>query len=156
MSDSLTLHMLVGPCGSGKTTLSTKLLKELGHAVLISPDALREDLTGDMNDQSKNGFIFNSLIPIRINGAHIQDKHIVYDATCYNRKNRKGIIEHAREQGYQIVVHIFRTPIEVCKARNAARERKVPDSVIDRQFENWQEPELSEGIDRIVEVPYIP
>lgn len=155
MSDILTFHMLVGPCGAGKSTYSAKLLKELSHASLVCPDNIREELTGDVADQSKNGFIFNSVVPIRINGAHGQRKHVVYDATCYNRKNRKSIIEHAREQGYQIVAHIFRTPIEVCQARNAARDRKVPASVIERQFENWQEPELSEGIDRIVEVPHV-
>lgn len=149
---TLTLFMLVGPCGSGKTVYANQLVKDTPDTVLISPDNLREELSGDMNDQSRNAFIFNKLVPIRMNGAHIQRKNIVYDATCYNRKNRKGIIEHAKGLGYQIEAHVFRTPIEVCKARNTVRTRVVPDFVIDNQFAKWQEPELSEGIDRIVEV----
>ncbi len=123
---SLLFTMLIGPCGAGKTTYAAELLKR-PDTHLLSPDALRDELSGF---------------------------HCVYDATCYNRKNRKGIIAHAQFLGYEIEAHVFRTPIEVCKARNAGRERRVPDEVIDRQFARWQEPELSEGFARIVEVPH--
>lgn len=124
--------------------------------VILSPDTLREELMGDMSDQSRNGFIFKHLVPIRLNGMHALKKHVIFDATSVSRKNRKDLIKHAKWLGYQIEAHVFRTPIDVCKARNAARARVVPDVVIDKMFAGWQEPELSEGIDRIVEVPFVP
>lgn len=154
---NLTLIILVAPSASGKSTYAAKLLdkfKANGElASVLCPDALREELTGNINDQSRNGFIFNQLVPIRINGAWARREHVVFDATSVSKKARKSIIGYARANGYEVEAHVFRVPIEVCKARNAARERRVPDSVIDRQFAQFQEPELSEGIDRIVEVP---
>lgn len=123
-------------------------------SALISPDLLRLELSGDVSDQSKNGFIFNQLIPIRMNGAHAQGRCILYDATNTTRKSRKEIIKHAKWLGYEVEAHVFHVPIDVCKARNAARARHVPEPVIDRQFAQWQEPSLDEGIDRIVVVPF--
>jgi hypothetical protein len=41
------------------------------------------------------------------------------------------------------------TPIEVCLERNAQRERKVPEFVIDRMYRNFNIPQLYEGFDDI-------
>ncbi len=154
----LTLFMTCGPVGSGKSTYVAALLgqKTLSLSALISPDLLRLELSGDVSDQSKNGFIFDKLIPIRMTGARALHQCIVYDATNTTHKARKSIIEHAKYLGYQVEAHVFRVPIDVCKARNAARARVVPEFVIDRQFAQWQDPTLEEGIDRIVEVPFVP
>lgn len=145
--------MLIGPSGAGKSTYATSLLKQPDMA-LLSPDELRLELTGNMSDQSKNGFIFNTLLPIRMNGLHGKRVNIVYDATNPDKKSRRAIVEHAHFLGYQVEAHVFRTPIEVCKVRNAARERKVPDFVIDKQFARWAEPTLDEGFTKIVEATH--
>ncbi len=152
---SLTLHLLVAPSASGKSTYA-KILLERPRTCLVSPDLMREELTGDMSDQSKNGFIFGTLLFIRLNGASARNENVVLDATNTTRKARKTIIEHAKGLGYRIEAHVFRVPIEVCKARNAARARQVPLDVIERQFAQWQEPNLDEGLDAIVEVPFVP
>jgi predicted kinase len=146
----LTLTLLVGCSGSGKSTYAATLLNP--DTLIICPDSIRGELSGDENDQSWNGLIFSRIIPIRIHGAWIQRKHVVLDATNYCRKNRKGIIERAKECGYRVEAHVLRVPIEVCKARNAGRSRVVPESVIDNQFTRWQEPSLDEGIDEVREV----
>lgn len=143
--------LLCGPSGSGKSTYAATLLQRPNTA-LLSPDELRLELTGDMSNQSKNGFIFNTLLYTRMNGFHNRRVNLVYDATNPAKKDRRPIIEHAKGLGYQIEAHVFRTPIEVCKARNAARTRVVPDEVIDRQFARFAEPTLDEGFSRIVEV----
>lgn len=153
----LTLIMTCGPVGSGKSTyIENLLLTSLVDAMVLSPDALRKELTGNVSDQSKNGFIFSQLLPIRMNGAHALGSNILYDATNTTRKARKEIVKHAKWLGYEVEAHVFRVPIDVCKARNAARERVVPNDVIDRQFAQWQDPTLEEGFSRIVEVPYVP
>ena len=151
----LTVFLLCCPSGGGKSTYAARLLDIMtawqSPTVIICPDNLREELTGDINDQSRNHFIFTQLVPIRMNGAHSLGKHIIFDATNTSRKARKGIIEHAKFLGYKIEAHVFHVPIEVCKARNAGRSRVIPEFVIDRQFAQWHEPSLDEGVDRIVE-----
>lgn len=147
---SLTLHLICAPSGSGKSIYAATFLNP--DIVLICPDSIRGELSGDENDQSRNHLIFSHIIPIRIHGAWIQRKHVVFDATNVTRKNRKGIIERAKEVGYRVEAHVLRVPIEVCKARNAGRTRQVPVSVIDSQFARWQEPSLDEGIDEVREV----
>lgn len=151
----LTLYLLCAPSASGKSTYAQTLLAR-PDTVLVSPDLMRAELMGDINDQSRNGVIFSTLLPIRLNGACAIRRHVVLDATNTSRKSRKAIIEHATGLGYQIEAHVFHVPIDVCKARNAARERIVPNDVIDRQFAQWQEPTLEEGFSQIVNVPYVP
>lgn len=153
----LTLIMLVGAPGCGKSTYAESLLAmSTTDMAILSPDALRKEMTGDVSNHSKDGWIFSHLIPIRLNGLHSRRFNVVFDATSYCRRNRKDIIKHAKWLGYEVEAHVFRVPIDVCKARNAARARVVPSSVIEKQFAQWQEPTLEEGFTRIVEVPYSP
>lgn len=148
----LTIVILVGASGSGKTTYANQLLASVRDSYHLSPDECRLELTGDMSDQTRNGFIFNTLVPIRMNGAHARKLNIVFDATNPSKKARKEIIKHAKKLGYRVEAHVFRVPIEVCIARNEARTRVVPTEVIMRQFAQFQEPTLDEGLDAIVEV----
>lgn len=52
----------------------------------------------------------------------------------------KSTIAELERAGYDITIVTVHPPIEVCKARNAARERQVPEHVIDRM---WQAIEAS-------------
>jgi len=142
--------MCQGLPASGKTTYARRLVEEGYH--LISSDQIREELTGDMTDQSWNAMIFNDIIPIRIVGAWASRREVVYDATSYCRDRRKDIIRQAKRCGYKVYVHVLRVPLEECLKRNEARERKVPEHVIQRMHDNWEDPSLDEGIDGIVEV----
>lgn len=147
----LRFYLIAGIPGSGKSTYAAHLAAKTG-AIIVCPDDLRLEYTGNTSDQSRNHFIFSTLVPCRIVGAKVQGKSCILDATNMTRKNRKGLIALAREQDYVIEAHIMATPIEVCKARNAARERKVPVEVIDRMFRQWVIPTLGEGFDLVVEV----
>lgn len=151
--DSLTLFLICAPSGSGKSTYAEILLLSCVQDIrIICPDKMREELTGDMSDQSCNGFIFSELVPTRIGEARMEGEHIILDATNTTRKGRKAIVRYAKELGYRVEAHVLRVPIEVCQARNAARSRVIPSEVIERQFAQWQEPTLDEGIDEVVEV----
>jgi predicted kinase len=145
-----TIIVLAGPSGSGKSTYADKIAKERGF-VVISPDECRKELTGDASDQSKNAFIFNTLLPIRINGAHTQGMGAIIDATSTTRKARKLLIDYAKVAGYtRIECHVVHADEATCQARNAARERVVPQKIISQQFARWQEPSIEEGFDQIV------
>ena len=47
-----TLWVLVGLSGSGKSTTAAKLAAEYPNTVIVSSDAIREELTGSVEDQS--------------------------------------------------------------------------------------------------------
>ena len=49
--------MLVGLPGSGKSTIARQL-NDIYGTIIVSPDIIRKDLTGDMNDQSRNTEVF--------------------------------------------------------------------------------------------------
>lgn len=152
-------NAMMGTPGSGKTTYLRGLCSANPEWTYICPDHLRAEVNkGDESNQSKDGFIFTTLIPTRIVGAWIQRKTVAYDATNVHRKARKQILEFAKEQGYRTVLHVMKTPFDVCRERNAARSRVVPGWVLDKMEAKWQEPDLATEpyIDEIVFVPYVP
>lgn len=146
------LILLMGLPGSGKSTYATTLLTRYPNAALICPDTLREEVTGSESDLSRDGFIWTHLIPIRMNGAALNQRPIIFDATMVSRKARKPIIAHAKELGYRVAVHVVRTSFDECVKRNASRTRQVPVEVIERMRDRWADPTLDEGIDEIVSV----
>ncbi len=145
--------------GAGKSTHLRALHAANPDWAYISPDHCRAEVCGGREeDQSKDGFIWRTLIPTRIVGAWIQRKSTIFDATMAHRKARKQILEFAKEQGFRTVLHVMRTPFPVCRERNAARSRVVPLFVMDRMEAKWQEPDLTieTYIDELVDVPYTP
>ena len=153
LGDKPIFLMLVGIPAQGKSTYAAYLMATLPNAYLLCPDLIRLEVTGNINDQSKNSLIFKSILPARMAGAKSQGKNIVYDACSYSASARYSILEQANQLGYRVEAHVFRVPLEVCIQRNETRQKKVPVEVIHRMYRNWEEPELDEGIDKIVEVP---
>jgi predicted kinase len=145
-------HLLVGIVGSGKSTVAKRLVAEHG-ATLVSSDDIRLEVCGDMTDQSKNGYIFGTVIPDRIKAA-VAIGDVVYDATNYSRKSRKDVCLLARSLGCKVVAHVLQTPFEECYRRNKARvERVVPEFVLDRMVSGYEEPDVNiEKIDEVRKV----
>lgn len=52
------LMLLVGLSGSGKSTIAQKLAEENPNTVIVSSDAIREELTGKVEDQTENEEVF--------------------------------------------------------------------------------------------------
>jgi protein phosphatase len=59
----------------------------------------------------------------------------IADATNLKREDRKPFIKIARWYNYNTAAIIFNIPLEVCLARNRARERKVPEEALRAQYE---------------------
>lgn len=145
--------LMVGVSGSGKSTYVQKLKQEHVESTIICPDVIRGELSnGDESDQSKNGQVFQLAFSRLDTAMKNNIPFIIWDATCYNIKNRKDPIRIAKFYGYKVVAYVKKVKLEVAKKQNQTRDRKVPDWVIDKQFGGWQEPSTSEGIDLIVNV----
>ena len=144
--------MMVGIVGAGKSTY-VKTLQAQTNATVVSPDEIRLELCGDMTDQSKNGYIFTKVVPERIKAA-LEKGEVIYDATNYNRKNRKDVLILASTLGAKVVVHQMTTPFEECIRRNAARsERIVPDFVLERMITGWEAPD--KNLEKIHEIRFV-
>jgi predicted kinase len=136
------LHITVGTSGSGKSFFcKNKLLKP--DSIYLSSDFCRSVLGKDESDQSVSHAVFPFLETSALYFLK-QGKDVIVDATFLTKKFRKNFIDIARNSNTKIAAYYFDVPIEVCKERNAKRERKVPESVINRQFSRIVCPYLDE------------
>lgn len=144
--------MLVGLPGSGKSFKAQELSQE-HNATIFSSDALREELFGDVNHQADNTTLFNELHK-RIKDYLKEGNNAIYDATNINYKKRMAFLAELKNIPCEKICVLMATPYEECLKRNAERERKVPEYVIDRMYRNFDVPWYYEGWDKI-EVEYI-
>ena len=148
-----TFIMLIGPPGSGKSTFAEKWFMNDP----ICPDKIREQLTGSANDQTQNDKVWG-IVREKI-GQYANHSYgpieIALDATSAKRKDRRSIIAHAKDCGYEKVIGIWlRTDVEECLSRNAGRDRVVPEDVI---LKMWTQllndpPSTEDGFDLVVGV----
>lgn len=137
--------MLVGLPGSGKSTYAEK---QFPTFKIHSSDAIREELSGDVNNQSINELVFKTLHK-RVKDDLTAGKDVIYDATNLNWKRRKEFLKELNKIDCFKSCILVATPIETCLSRNAKRDRKVPKEVIDRMYRNFDIPWYNEGWDSI-------
>ena len=139
-------YMVVGLPGSGK---STYIGKYLADCCVHSSDAIREELSGDVNNQDINKQVFNVLHK-RVKEDLAAGKSVVYDATNISWKRRKAFLQELNNIKCRKECILMATPFELCVQRNKARDRVVPYFVIERMYKNFDIPWYNEGWDSIV------
>jgi protein phosphatase len=145
------LVVLCGPAGSGKSTFAAR---NFAATQIISSDRLRGMVSDDESDQEASGaafFLLRSLVRFRL----LRGRLTVVDTTALHRKSRRELLRLARESRAKTIAILFLVDFETCMARNAARERHVPDDVLLRQYELFERARLSiptEGSDQVVTV----
>ena len=140
------LIMLIGLPASGKSTWSSKYMECHENTELVSSDSIREEVFGDVNDQKHNGEVFN-IIHKRVVAAIKSGKDVILDATNLSRKRRIGFLKSIPNCLAEAIV--FAIPFELCCERNAARERVVPQSAMEKMYRSFQPPHYAEGFDDI-------
>lgn len=140
------LVMLVGLPASGKSTLANDY-KSRGY-IVHSSDAIREELTGNINNQDLNNEVF-TLLHNRIKDYLKNGYDCVYDATNISYKRRKAFLEQIKKIDCKKICVVVATPYEVCLEQNQERERKVPHGVIEAMYRRFDVPYWYEGWDEI-------
>ena len=134
------LVLLIGASGSGKSTFAAR---HFDARAVISSDQLRGALTGDEADQHATNAAFGRLHDW-LDARLVAGALAVVDATNVEWMRRTELIRRARRHGRPAVAIVFDLPLELCLARNAARQRTVGPAVIRRQHD-----ELRGGLDRL-------
>lgn len=146
--DKPTFWMMTGLPGSGKSTMAQHFAEKY-NANIHSSDAIREELTGDINNQNKNELVFQTLHH-RIKDDLRNGKNCIYDATNTNYKQRMAFLQELKNIPCEKICVIMATPYEVCIKRSAKRDRKVPEYVIKRMYMNFDVPYFYEGWDELI------
>lgn len=132
------LHVLIGAAGTGKSTVAEKLIagfKKNGRMYsYISTDNIREELCGNASDQSRNRDVFE-IAHDRLDQAFEYDCDVIFDACSLTPKSRRPLREIGDRHGAFRIAYIMETSFDEALKRNAQRDRKVPEDVIQRHFE---------------------
>lgn len=139
--------MMVGLVGSGKSYKAQQLAEEY-DANIHSSDAIREELTGDINNQNINDLVFRTLHN-RIKEDLKNGKNCIYDACNISYKRRMSFLQELNKIPCEKICVLMATPYEKCLKRNAQRDRVVPEHVIKRMYLAFDPPHSYEGWDDI-------
>ena len=139
--------VLVGIPASGKSVHAKKLAQKY-NATIFSSDSLRQEIFGDVNEQSHNQELFVELHK-RIKESLKSGKNVIMDCTNISYKRRMAFLAELKKIPCEKVCVLMATPYEECLKRNAERERKVPEYVIERMYRNLDVPWYYEGWDDI-------
>lgn len=139
----------IGLPGAGKTTHLSEYALNTG-TIRLSPDDIRERLLGDYRDNSQNMLVWQRLYSqIR---AVLRGGSVIIDGSGTNPMYRRQDIELYRSWGAERVVGVvFVAPLKVAIARNAEREKPVPEDGI-RHFYDLlvaYPPSLEDGFDEV-------
>lgn len=140
------LYMTIGIPGSGKSTLANGM-----GLPIVSSDALREELLGDVNNQDNNELVFNEMNK-RISQYLKNGQDVILDAVKHSKKSRRMTIRALDHVEHETIALFFNVDPDICIRRNAARDRFVPNWKIWRFFNSLQAPEYDEGFDEIIEI----
>jgi predicted kinase len=142
-------YVLVGAPGSGKSTLAADLA-DSENAVVISGDAVREELYGDASIQGQWSEIADRIDEIVSESCGLP---VILDGTHYLASYRREALALLRSYGYTDITAVVINPsLATCLARNVKRKRNVPDYIIKGMHSKLQSSLITldaEGFDHV-------
>jgi predicted kinase len=145
------LVVLVGASGSGKSTWAQARYRA---AEIVSSDDLRGVVGSGRHDLDASTEAF-ALLDLIVGGRVRRGLTTVVDTLGLDDVRRTGWLDLARVHGLPAVVVAFDADPELCRRRNARRDRPVPARVLTQQVRTFRSvrPVLAaEGWDRVLEV----
>ena len=145
------LIVLGGLPASGKSTYAEILCEINPTFQRVCPDLIRKAFYGDESIQGDGKRVFNTAFRDLKEYGSI-GANVIFDATNINANRRKALVKEMRPYFDIIIFKWFHTPIDICLERNQKRERKVPEDILWRMFDDFQTPTRHEGFDLVEEI----
>jgi predicted kinase len=139
--------VLVGLPGSGKSTY----LARLGVRG-ISSDTIRGLLADDETDQTIHERVFQTVRYLLRQRLAIGRPVTYIDATNLRPEERRPYLEIGEQFGCDVEAAWFDVPLAVCRERNAARARVVPDDAMAAMAARLVPPSKDEGFTTVTVV----
>ena len=133
------LILPIGISGSGKSYIYNKDYKD---CVQVSPDLIREELTGDISNQTKNKEVFKLAFE-RVDEYLNKGLDVFFDATNVNKSQRKSFTDKYKDTDVEVIYVILPADIDLSWKRIRAdiRDNKnrsdVPYFALVRQKEMY-------------------
>lgn len=141
-----TLWVMVGLSGSGKSSVAKEIAENNPNTIIVSLNNIGEELTGKVEDQSKNEEVFK-VFHKRIREALENNTNVIADAANITMRSRRAIIENVKGIECRKIAYLIPKPFDQCKIDNLNRQHPVPEEVLDRQIRKFQIPFMEEGFD---------
>src|SRR5262245_16186363 len=143
------LVVLVGASGSGKSTWAEKRYRS---DEIVSSDDLRAVVGSGRHDLDASTEAFALLDQI-VSGRLRRGLTAVIDTLGLDDVRRRAQLEQARTAGLPAVLVLVDAPADLCRRRNATRDRPVPARVLTEQLRSVRraaDEAVEEGWDEVV------
>ena len=151
------LVLPIGISGSGKSYIYNRDYKDY---VQVSPDLIREELTGSISDQSKNKEVFKLAFE-RVDEYLNKGQDVFFDATNVNKTQRKNFTDKYIGSDANVIYVVLPADVDLSwkRIRKDIRENKnrsdVPYFALVRQKEQYDKSlELGFDDENVSEVIY--
>ena len=142
--------------GSGKSTWAKKYQEEHPHTLIVSSDKIRYELTGSMNDFTKQKEVWE-LFSLRIHeyANKFDDVTVILDAlNDLNSLREKYVKDNPEFDRYELV--LFPRTIEQIRYFNNQRHKHavVPEDQLELLIKKWEQPseEVIKLFDKVHEI----
>lgn len=132
-----TLYVMCGVPGSGKSTFSRQFAEEHGLERFSFDEMRCFRLAEYMRPALK---------------AMREGKSVILDTTNLRVNVRKKVLQAVEDIPCKKVVVYMNTPLEQCLYRNAHRENRLQDFIVESSYRSLQKPTHDEGWDEIIQV----
>lgn len=147
--EPLRIVVLVGLPGSGKSTY----VEQLGAGALSS-DGIRKLLADDETIQTIHDRVFQTLRYLLRHRLALRRPVTYIDATNLTPEERRPYIGIGKAFGCTLEAVYFDVPLAICRERNRARRRVVPDEALAGMAAKLVPPSEGEGFDLVKTIRY--
>ncbi len=145
----ITLFVLIGIQGSGKSTWARANARRLGAGVVASDEIRNELEAAGMDAMGLSDHVF-AILEGRVDELLARGQNVIVDATHARRQWRQNVLAIARRRGARRVAVWFDMPLETAIARNALKpgggwgQREVPTPLLLNVWRGFEPPGAEE------------